>query len=778
MPIYVKADKVKSEHTYTQFPIIINDNTDGAVPEWGLFGNGQQTGTPSPDNIIMPTFCGVRTANWLFVSTTGTTTAPLIVSYTKNSAEFTLNKESTSANVSAAVLCDDTLDAGTYSIKVQGLNSAGTNLDRVYLVDINNNVVINNVINNTAAQFTLAETTTISKVAFVAAASSVYNDRVVSIMLNSGNTALPYEPYGYKLPITCGGQTVPVYLGQTQTVRRVKKLVLTGEENILDMGNSVYSIRIAHKDRVAPLCTHYVGKAVGGWNTIANHEIITAGSSVLEYRVRDDEYQTLADFKAYLAEQYANGTPVCVWYVLAEPTTGIINEPLCKIGDYADELHSADAGVALSLQTGTSNTISIESDLQPSKMNIQYYSEGYTDVKKIPMSGGREVKHVLDANGLYVYKSPNYYNWQNIRDIVRAGKGETYYPVGSIIYDNFDSSTGTAFQVVAHDHHFDPTLTAQGYTHSMTLCEVALTDVITFDAEEAFIYTDTVMPAGTYKFKIPNYESAYGGNKTYYFTSTADLPAGSQIVMTWAYHQPPASVTAYSGATPWTSTTAVTGFNDLPLTEWDESVTATDLGTIAGAKTELGHSDFGTMNHIHRARYGSNNYLQSGLRQYINSDGAANTWWQAQTVFDRPYESRSSAGKLTKLNAGMVAVMAKPEIQSRTNSYFETTSFDGTTFTLSTNYTITTDKIFLLSPKELNINTADKTVGSVLDYYVNAGNAERIKYRKSDGSAYYWWLRTPYPSYAHQIRLAAATGALNNYSAYASVGVASACVIQ
>ena len=50
-------------------------------------------------------------------------------------------------------------------------------------------------------------------------------------MLNAGSTALPYEPYGYKIPITCGGQTVPVYLGEVPTVRRVKKLVLDGTEN-------------------------------------------------------------------------------------------------------------------------------------------------------------------------------------------------------------------------------------------------------------------------------------------------------------------------------------------------------------------------------------------------------------------------------------------------------------------------------------------------------------------------------------------------------------------
>ena len=31
-------------------------------------------------------------------------------------------------------------------------------------------------------------------------------------MLNSGSTALPYEPYGYKIPILCGGETNTIYL--------------------------------------------------------------------------------------------------------------------------------------------------------------------------------------------------------------------------------------------------------------------------------------------------------------------------------------------------------------------------------------------------------------------------------------------------------------------------------------------------------------------------------------------------------------------------------------
>lgn len=34
-------------------------------------------------------------------------------------------------------------------------------------------------------------------------------------MLNVGTTALPYEPYGYKIPVTCGGETTNIYIGDT-----------------------------------------------------------------------------------------------------------------------------------------------------------------------------------------------------------------------------------------------------------------------------------------------------------------------------------------------------------------------------------------------------------------------------------------------------------------------------------------------------------------------------------------------------------------------------------
>ena len=46
-----------------------------------------------------------------------------------------------------------------------------------------------------------------------------------------------------------------------------------------------------------------------------------------------------------------------------------------SIGDYADELSSADAGVTIPTTEGQ-NTLTVETDLQPSEMTITYIKEG------------------------------------------------------------------------------------------------------------------------------------------------------------------------------------------------------------------------------------------------------------------------------------------------------------------------------------------------------------------------------------------------------------------
>lgn len=548
----------------------------------------------------------------------------------------------------------------------------------------------------------------------------------------------------YKIPITNSGQTYNIFLNEPLrkigtyadkvrsdgvVERKVKKLVLTGNEigGYEDVSGfaaakmRIVDLRVGSKQYLF-MCSHF--------------EVRNSGQAV-NYGLVDNKYYnyyniefylpstvtSTAEARAWFADLYAANDPVIFWYPLETPTTESITAP------------------EIATTQGT-NTLAIGTTLAPSKTTI--------------------TGHVKPTE------------WYRVREAVRSGTAPTKYPIGTILYDNFDSTTGTALQVVGYDKHFDQDLTAKGYTHSMTLCEVLLDDVISFDNTEAFLYTTAAIPAGTYKFTIPNYDSSYGGNKTYYFVTTKAIPVGGQIVMSWPYNQVPASVSTYDSIA---GTTAIE--SGLVLNEWvsGTSPTATDIGTIGGPTTQEGSSAYGRMNHIHRARYGSNNYLQSGLRQYLNSNRAANTWWEPQTVFDRPYGSRNIAGKMTKINAELLEVLATPTISSRTNSYFETDSLDGTTFTLSTDYTISTDKIFLLSPHEIGFNN-DTTVGAVLDFYASAVDNDRIKKRKSNNNAYYWWLRTPYPSYANSVRLVRPSGALYNYNATNSYGVAAACVIQ
>jgi hypothetical protein len=85
--------------------------------------------------------------------------------------------------------------------------------------------------------------------------------------------------------------------------------------------------------------------------------------------IKTTDYSTTDALKEYLASEYQAGHPVMVWYVLSAPETAIVNEPLAKIGDYADELHSTDAAVTIPTVKGQ-NTLTVDTELQPSEVSI------------------------------------------------------------------------------------------------------------------------------------------------------------------------------------------------------------------------------------------------------------------------------------------------------------------------------------------------------------------------------------------------------------------------
>lgn len=182
----------------------------------------------------------------------------------------------------------------------------------------------------------------------------------------------------WTLPITCAGQTTPVYLGQVQTVREIKKLILNGTEEwskasttLLNAFRIILNGYLREAVNVL-VCTHYKGIAPIGDVTMLNNfdtALLLTASGNNYFYIRDDNYTTVEDFKTYLAAQYAAGTPVTVWYILATPETAIVNEPLCKIDTYADVLDSEDAAVTVPITRGE-NTLTIGTTLQPSEITV------------------------------------------------------------------------------------------------------------------------------------------------------------------------------------------------------------------------------------------------------------------------------------------------------------------------------------------------------------------------------------------------------------------------
>ena len=207
-------------------------------------------------------------------------------------------------------------------------------------------------------------------------------------MLNLGSEALPYEPYGYKLPLTVNGVEYPIYLGQVETTRRVKKQNVTISYMIqLANGNagavtenltSVAATSRLSKCNIAPY---------GGSNTVGSFYV----------NPRNAVFVCAPETTVSEARILLSGA--VIWYLMAEPETAIVNEPLMKIGDYADTVSFAQAGVTIPTVNGA-NVLDMTSSVKP--------SEVYVKGKGIkPMDYGQLVDvngvNILDKDGMPIY---------------------------------------------------------------------------------------------------------------------------------------------------------------------------------------------------------------------------------------------------------------------------------------------------------------------------------------------------------------------------------------
>lgn len=338
------------------------------LDDYLISGNTIQNGTPTPDDPIYPQECGDRTAQLL-----DTYNNYFSKGYINNNGNLVSDPQDWMGYSGYIKIKPNT----AYTISPQNSSNAGFDAfydsNKQHLSSFNGHGI------TSEGKYTGISPSTAAYIRVSGSSPTRYPIAREHLMVNEGSTALPYEPYGYKIPITCGGVTQNIYLGEVQTTRKIKKIVLDGTENwqplwgVLSLGLSTAADTTPRATTV--MCDRYNAKnnvlQAQGYPSQYGDCSITFRDYNSSLLIRDDRYGAdTAAYKSYLADQYAAGTPVTVWYVLATPETGIVNEPLRKIGDYADTISMTQAGVMLTTTKGF-NTITTNTTVLPSIIEVK-----------------------------------------------------------------------------------------------------------------------------------------------------------------------------------------------------------------------------------------------------------------------------------------------------------------------------------------------------------------------------------------------------------------------
>lgn len=373
--------------------------SDGTSIALQIVGNETQTGTPTPTVPITPEECGDMTDNLFDITATDPNNGYETGVYLRTNGATYTPSASTNARISEYIAVDENTQ---YSQSNFYIGTSRTPAMCFY--DSEKNYLDGIIILDNPAFTTPANT------AFIRISYTATN---TDTMLNTGSTALPYEPFGYKIPITNGNTTYNVYLteplrkisdyGDTAAsdgtvVRRIKKLVLDGTEDWV--GNSkkdteeiyqVYNNLVSYPGTLIPtnvICSHLETKVAASVTSIAQGITMRGSASGIicgfSYDTigvtAADSYSTATNkVKSYLSTQYQNGTPVTVWYVLATPVSDTATFPTIT-------------------PTQGSNTLSVNTTLSPSAITLTATSGVWPKNPITPEEFGESTENLFDIS--------------------------------------------------------------------------------------------------------------------------------------------------------------------------------------------------------------------------------------------------------------------------------------------------------------------------------------------------------------------------------------------
>lgn len=234
------------------------------------------------------------------------------------------------------------LPAGDYTLSNKNANA---NYGNFVFYDDNYNFVTKNISN---ATFT--KDTTIKPYIRVKAGATVNNQTIYPMILKGTYTeeTMPaYKPYQeQKVTFPLGNQKLmkDSYLVSDGIHHKRKQYVFTGEENIQSVGavNNVYRYNFDISDMELgfnkAICSHFKQTEEQSFAVI--NEVCINTHPEQHMLVFFTNFATLNEFKAYLSEQYSNGTPVTVEYELSEEEIVPYTAEQQEAWDKIEQLHT------------------------------------------------------------------------------------------------------------------------------------------------------------------------------------------------------------------------------------------------------------------------------------------------------------------------------------------------------------------------------------------------------------------------------------------------------
>ena len=417
----------EQQYTLTGVPPLSFSAKGTPLTAYSVTGNMTQASTPTPTQPIVPEECGDRTGNLAPPLSTWETG---FIDYATGAVVTTSTTAVNQEKTSPMIRLPESGNYITFSYSgTDGFPAGANGAWRAVGWYDENGDFISRTSSNESSQPSIARKATGAVYCRLSMRTYGNTDEA---MLNTGSTALNYEPYGFCIPISVSGTDYPIYLTEPlrkirdycDTVdssgvvtRRIKKVVFDGTENwsIAQSGTekALFTVSLSNTPissldvRRLSICTHYDDAII--YYSTASVGFLPIEDGTIRFRPDNVSSMSKNDWTTWLAQQYAANTPVCVWYVLASPTTELTTAPTITPSAGSNTLSCGTTLAPSSVSLTTVGGVAPYNPIQPAfagtadgggyKLTFTNAGNSYPISMTAPLRKAGDVADELSSNG-------------------------------------------------------------------------------------------------------------------------------------------------------------------------------------------------------------------------------------------------------------------------------------------------------------------------------------------------------------------------------------------